>query len=484
MFRNLLVSMIVLLLVFAAVPADAKNPIRTDFFSYYPSVDGTILSSRTDGTDHCGMCHYDFNGGGDRNHYGARVEYYRGLRYTNEEAFAAIESEDPDGDGVDSGIEILDTTVYSNTPTFPGYDTGDGTLIVNIPLADVSPFFVPTTGVDTDPPVVTVTAPAGGAFDATTITSVQWTITDDSAISSVDLAFSGDGGTTWMPVALGLADDGGEDWFVPNRPGSSSLIRVTALDAAGNTGFGDSAPFTINPQLGIAPTTFRDMDMPGTQPLEGPTLADPDTNCMLCHGNYDVAVEPWANWRGSMMSQAARDPLFYACLAVAEQDAPSVGDLCIRCHSPRAWLGGRSVDTSGQSLTAEDRVGISCDFCHKLVDPDYVEGVSPPEDEDILAALAEIPAQPGNGQYVMAPTAPKRGPFADALDTGHPIQESAFHSDSAICGTCHDVSSPVFDNLGGGDYAPNEFDAPHRWASSSAPTASGSTATSRSGAWT
>lgn len=51
-----------------------------------------------------------------------------------------------------------------------------------------------------------------------------------------------------------------------------------------------------------------------------------------------------------MMAQAARDPLFLACLAVEEQDAPSVGDLCIRCHSPGGWEEGRSTDTGGGML--------------------------------------------------------------------------------------------------------------------------------------
>jgi mono/diheme cytochrome c family protein len=441
--------------------AAAKNPIRSDFFDYYPSVDGTILSSRTDGANHCGLCHFDFNGGGDRNDFGSRLEALRSAGNTNDQAFAIMESEDMDDDGFNTVTELLDTTTYANTPTFPGYDTGDASLIANIPLADVSPYLVPTMGVDTDPPVVSVTAPAGGAYDATTTLNVQWSITDASPITTVELYFSDDGGASWKPVARGLSDDGNEDWFVQNRPGSNNLIRVEAYDSAGNDGHGDSGVFTINPQLGIVPTTFRDMDMPGTQPLEGPLLANPDTNCATCHGNYAPAVEPWSNWRGSMMSQAARDPLFWAAVTIAEQDAPSVGDLCIRCHSPRGWLAGRSSDTLGNSLTAEDRVGISCDFCHKLVDPNYVPGVSPAEDEDILNALAEIPAQSGNGQYVLAPSAAKRGPFDDALDTGHPVLESPFHRESAICGTCHDVSSPVFDNLGGGDYQPNTFDAPH-----------------------
>jgi hypothetical protein len=462
MRRALLASLVLVSLVFMSSQANAKNPIRTDFFDYYPAADGTVLSSRADESDHCGMCHWDFNGGGERNHYGSRVEFYRDAGNTNEEAFALIELEDSDGDLFDNITEILDTVTYPNTPTFPGIGGDEGSMTVNIPLAEISANLVPALGVDTDPPVVTVIAPSGGAFDATTTTQIEWTATDASTIVGIDLWFSDDNGASWKPLAHGLVNDGIEDWFVPNRPGSSTLIRVTALDAPGNIGSDESAaPFTINPQLGIAPTTFRDMDLPGTQPLEAPELANPDTNCVTCHGNYDPAVEPWAVWRGSMMSQAARDPLFFACLAVAEQDAPSVGDLCIRCHSPRGWFDGRSVDTSGGLLTAEDRVGISCDFCHKLIDPEYVEGVSPAADEDILAALHEVPAQSGNGEYVVSPSAAKRGPRTDALENGHGVQDSPFHRTSAICGTCHDVSSPVFDNLGGGDYAPNPFDAPH-----------------------
>lgn len=462
MRRALLASLVFAIFAAWFSPAAAKNPIRSDFFAYYPSAVGTIINTAPSNTDHCGQCHFDFNGGGPRNAFGARLETLRAEGKTNEQAFAIMESEDSDGDSKTNLEEITtDLVNYPNTPTFAGLSSSNVGQVVNVTLSDISSNLTPTAGVDNDPPVVTVTAPSAGSYDATTTTDIYWSVTDASEILGIDLWFSDDLGSTWRPLALGIPDDGEEYWFVPNRPGSNSMIRVSALDAAGNTGFGESATFTINPQLGIAPTTFRDMDLPGTQPLEGPDLANPDTNCALCHGNYDVAVEPWANWRGSMMSQAARDPIFYACMSVAEQDAPSVGDLCIRCHSPRGWLLGRSVDTSAGLLTAEDRVGISCDFCHKLVDPNYVEGVSPAEDQAILAALAEVPGQSGNGQYVVATTAAKRGPLSDALDTGHPVMESAFHRESAICGTCHDVSSPVFDNLGGGDYAPNAFDAPH-----------------------
>ena len=87
--------------------------------------------------------------------------------------------------------------------------------------------------------------------------------------------------------------------------------------------------------------------MPGTQPAQGVTLEAPN-RCLNCHADYDHAVEPGFNWQGSMMAQASRDFLFWACLTVAAQDSQwAIGnhnavDLCERCHFPAGWLGGRS----------------------------------------------------------------------------------------------------------------------------------------------
>lgn len=453
-----------LALVITSTTADAKNPIRRDFFTTYPATVGTAIESLPSNAEHCGMCHYDFNGGGARNDYGARVEALRAGGSSSVDAFLAIEAEDSDSDGADNLTEITDTVSFPNTPTFPGLALEDLALLVNIPLSEVSPHVTPTNDVDEDPPVVTVTNPTGGeTIDPNGLYQVTWTTSDASDVTSVLVEHSEDGGLSWKPASFTLADTGSYEWFVPARPGNDNLIRVHATDSAGNEGTGTSAgTFTVTAVTGgRVPTSLRDVDLPGTQPFEGPVLADPDDNCSQCHGNYDTAVEPWANWRGSMMAQSARDPLFLACLAVAEQDAPAVGDLCIRCHSPRGWLAGRSIDTSGQSLTAEDRQGISCDFCHKLVDWNYVEGVSPAEDADILAGMSDVPTEYTSGQYVVAPTAAKRGPYADALENGHSNLESEFHRSSRLCGTCHDVSNPAFSKVGDADYAPNEFDAAH-----------------------
>ncbi len=184
------------------------------------------------------------------------------------------------------------------------------------------------------------------------------------------------------------------------------------------------------------------VQMPGTQPGEVSTLEAP-TKCDNCHGGYDTAVEPAHNWRGSMMAQATRDPIFWATVAIAEQDFDGSGDLCIRCHSPDGWLSGRSTPTDGSGLSENDAFGVSCDLCHTLTDPDGTEHLGqqfPP-----FVAYSTEPHY-GSGQYVVWGGSEKLGPYDDA-QARHQDMQSQFHRSSDLCGTCHDVSNPVVGDL-------------------------------------
>ena len=216
------------------------------------------------------------------------------------------------------------------------------------------------------------------------------------------------------------------------------------------------------------PTTLLDFQLPGSQPGQSGTLDNP-SHCDNCHGGYgEQAVEPFHTWRGSMMAQAMRDPFFLACLAIANQDAPQSGDLCLRCHTPKGWLEGRSLPTDGSSLTANDRQGVQCAFCHQLVTPTPL-GVNPwpgnsaylsgtyPRDQTYLGGLAQIPPASADGMYVVDSDNSKRGPFTDSV-ARHPVYYSPLHADSRHCGTCHDVSNPVFSlDPASGRYLPNAF---------------------------
>jgi hypothetical protein len=69
----------------------------------------------------------------------------------------------------------------------------------------------------------------------------------------------------------------------------------------------------------------------------------PNDDCAACHAGSSAAERtymPHSSWAGSMMANATRDPLFWAALDVANHDVPGVGEFCIRCHTPSAWLEG------------------------------------------------------------------------------------------------------------------------------------------------
>jgi cytochrome c553 len=459
----LVIFLLLSLYLFPEGPLRARNPYKKTFFSHYSIAEGTQLDDLPSNSGHCGVCHFDFSGGGARNPYGLGVEVGMNNGLSTLDAIISIDGDDSDADGFTNNKEITDTINFTNTPTLPGLTEGNYTSALNVTLADILPYLTPSGATDTIPPEVAVFSPGGGEMlAAESYHSVTYSASDPGGIDHVDVYLSDDGGSNYKPVAENEPPGTGYSWFIPNMPGGSNLIKVVAYDNAGNPGEGPSASdFSITATPGgYVPSTLRDMEMTGTQPHEGAILDDPDASCATCHGNYDMDNEPWYNWRGSMMSQAARDPFFYACMAIAEQDAPSVGDICIRCHSPGGWQEGRSVDTSGDILNVKDRHGVQCDYCHRMVDFEYVPGTSPKEDLDALALVDPLPMQYANGQFINDPAPIRRGPYADA-EASHQFVESPLHRSSDLCGTCHDVSNPVFSQVSKDDYQPNTFDQEH-----------------------
>jgi len=210
----------------------------------------------------------------------------------------------------------------------------------------------------------------------------------------------------------------------------------------------------------VAPALLRaadvvptDVQMPGTQPGDGVAI-ESVSKCDNCHGNFASPTspreEPWFNWAGGMMAHASRDPIFWATVAIGEQDFDGSGDLCLRCHVPEGWLAGRSTPTDGSALAAGDADGVQCDVCHKLTNPDASEhpGVQNPP---FVANDEGNPATGyyGSGMYVLSGGNAKLGPYDDAAAT-HQFRQSRFHRSVDFCGTCHDVSNPVVGDLAPG----------------------------------
>jgi hypothetical protein len=245
------------------------------------------------------------------------------------------------------------------------------------------------------------------------------------------------------------------------------------------------------PAWGQSVTDDPLLRMPGTQPgqvsLEGPN------RCTNCHEGYNQAVEPGFNWKGSMMAQASRDPLFWATFVVAAQDSihvlgnPNAADLCLRCHFPKGWLEGRSTTLNASAMTGSDHDGVQCDFCHRMYDPHFADtqagtregndwqgywdeagSLSGTSAQNTFNAdrtesasvrrfdggpffvgdkpFSEAYTEAGSGQFFVAKGDDKRASFADA-QARHRMLYSRFHKSKYFCASCHDVSNPVLANM-------------------------------------
>lgn len=192
---------------------------------------------------------------------------------------------------------------------------------------------------------------------------------------------------------------------------------------------------------------------PGTQPIGADMDAlmveiQPATICQRCHAAYadEDDYEPWDSWRGAMMANAGRDPIFRAALSIAEEDNPAAADFCVRCHSPTAWLRGRSTHADydptdldmpsrftpddPRRAPSHDLDGVSCMACHRSLDP----GAD----------------QIHNAQLVIndgANADTRFGPYTYPSPMGgmppHPTEQSTFLSESRFCGQCHDIYNPI-----------------------------------------
>ncbi|GJM09136.1 MAG: cytochrome c [Lysobacteraceae bacterium] len=197
----------------------------------------------------------------------------------------------------------------------------------------------------------------------------------------------------------------------------------------------------------------------GTQPGLFYPMTEP-RNCSDCHSIDAFPVErgeefsPQDTWRGSMMANAARDPLFWAALDVANNDMPGVGDYCLRCHSPVGWLNGRvSKDGFGGTVDgadgcelsggldelddkSNDFAGVTCHLCHR-VDP------TGPADEPFIIGNANLWLNDDNCPDGDGFGPCRKGPYTYSDDQPpHKWAYSSLHESSELCGGCHEVSSP------------------------------------------
>ncbi len=197
----------------------------------------------------------------------------------------------------------------------------------------------------------------------------------------------------------------------------------------------------------VLETGVTDFFFPGTQPGQLTHTIPDSASCDACH-----TAPIYDRWRGSMMSQSGRDPLMWAALAVANSDAGSAGDYCLRCHTPKGWFEGRSHPANGVALQSDDiHAGVACEICHRMVDP--VASIS----DEAMAIDAPIrssisPTLPnnyvGSAMLILDPQDRRRGPFSltaphSAFRTDFLGQSTNAVTESRLCGSCHNLDNPV-----------------------------------------
>ena len=220
--------------------------------------------------------------------------------------------------------------------------------------------------------------------------------------------------------------------------------------------------------LDVAGAGSPDITNLGTQPGLNFSI-DPSSNCSSCHSGSNPGDDdnmPYPTWSGSMMANATRDPLFWAALDVANNDLPGAGDYCLRCHTPNGWYGGRVLKTGDQQNPIEDGTdgcrlqgyhdeadtkfndyqGINCHFCHRQDETGPNGEVLKPQNANLWVDDQACDNPDSDGF-----TPCRKGPYSYPYNNNfapHDWEHSLYIQKGEFCGSCHNVSSPVYEENG------------------------------------
>ncbi len=231
--------------------------------------------------------------------------------------------------------------------------------------------------------------------------------------------------------------------------GADGTIYV--LEAGETLAFGGTGPAQITVLEPLGPGSSQD----GPEPLFSLS-----SNCTTCHmsltdeaGN-DVSMD--AQWRSTMMANAARDPLWQAKVSSETLRNPALKELiedkCSTCHMPMArtqavFEGGSGVILADGFLDAGHGMnglaidGVSCTLCHQIQD------VALGKEGSFSGAYAidTLTKWPDRLAY-----GPFFNPLQELMQTGSGFIPTWAPQvrESGLCATCHTLFTPIMDAEG------------------------------------
>lgn len=207
---------------------------------------------------------------------------------------------------------------------------------------------------------------------------------------------------------------------------------------------------------------IADIPQPDSDPGFESTHFSGSANCSSCHDGLrdengrDVSIS--SEWSASMMANAARDPVFHAKFVSEVKRNPDLASVlskkCLHCHAPMASV---EAEFDGQELTLlsdtgildpanpyhdQAMEGVSCTLCHQIEDSEDLGEAESFSGGFKIPTVGETSQRVAYGQY--------EAPFVNLMrrETGITPRHSSHMSDSAVCGTCHNLKTPVVDGNG------------------------------------
>jgi len=154
----------------------------------------------------------------------------------------------------------------------------------------------------------------------------------------------------------------------------------------------------------------------------------PET-CGGCHS------EIYEQWNNSMHSLAQKDPVYlqvsdFVRQGLTDKDEILEAEVCVKCHVPVGVITGYPKKNSDDRTKISELAnnGIQCDYCHSAT------GADRPYNNGLKIVPGHGEDEPGI----------KWGPFSDSVSDFHETKFSKFHTESRICGTCHNVKHVAF----------------------------------------
>lgn len=212
---------------------------------------------------------------------------------------------------------------------------------------------------DTVDPSLSILAPNGGeAWYIGDTNDITWTASDTNLTpNSVYLWYSMNGGTDYLPIAAGTANDGSESWEMPSTQSYNTKVRVRVSDNFGNfTQKSSASAFTITyvpPQepTGVSVNTTNGIDaivtwQPVTQNIYNSPLT-PDGYIVLYNESpyehdehfyyylWDVTSGTTFTHGGVMRR---RGEMFYRVVAYKDYDGRMAGILAAARANPETKL--------------------------------------------------------------------------------------------------------------------------------------------------